>query len=196
MSADRETLDVYEAQAGDYAARFGEEKKRPDLDALIGDLTKGADVLDLGAGPGNGAAYLAGAGLNVIALEPTEAFARMIEAKGIPVRRETFSDLTDIAAFDAIVANFSLLHAPRAAMPDHLAAIRRALKPGGIFLIGLKTGTGEERDAIGRFYTYYSIPELTGLLETAGFTIDTLREGTSEGLAGTEAPFVVMRAHA
>ncbi len=196
MNADDETLKVYEAQAGAYADRFSGDKKRPDLDDLIADLPAGASVLDLGAGPGGDAAYLAAGGLAVTALEPTDAFADMIEAKGIPVRRETFADLQDIQVFDAIVASFSLLHAPRADMPGHLAAIHRALRPGGIFLIGTKTGTGEERDAIGRFYTYYTVPELTGLMEDAGFMIETTREGQSTGLAGTTDPFVVMRARA
>ena len=43
-------------------------------------------------------------------------------------------------------ASYSLLHAPRAEMPRHLAAIARALRPDGVLSLTLKEGQGEARD--------------------------------------------------
>ena len=48
-------------------------------------------------------------------------------------------------------------------MPMHLKNVANALKGGGIFHVGLKTGTGEQRDRLGRFYAFYTDEELTGL---------------------------------
>ena len=63
--------------------------------------------------------------------------------------------------------------------------LHRALKPGGTLHIGMKLGTGEKRDALGRLYVYYTEAELTGLLQAAGFT-PTLRETREDtGLDGT-----------
>ena len=116
------------------------------------------------------------------------------ETHEIGARLGTFDDIDAEDFYDGIWANFSLLHAPRADLPRHLAALYRALKPGGIFHIGMKTGEGSARDGIDRLYTYVTIAELDALLATAGFEIVDTREGTERGLAGTIDPFVIMRA--
>ena len=74
--------------------------------------------------------------------------------------------------------------------------IVEALKPGGRFHIAVKTGTGEERDNLGRFYTYYTEQELTGLLEDAGLTVIDRREGCDRGLSGKKEPWIALVAHA
>ena len=58
----------------------------------------------------------------------------------------------------------------------------------------MKLGTGEQRDAIGRFYTFYSEDELRDHLERAGFTVASSREGADKGLAGTVDPFLIIQA--
>ena len=119
-----------------------------------------------------------------------------LETYGITVSVAGFAKLNETARYDAILASFSLLHAPKSDMPAHLAAIKRALRPGGRFVIGLKTGTGEKRDRLGRFYAYYTDAELTGLLETAGFTVTDRRTSEGKGLDGSVAPWIVMRCNA
>ncbi len=57
----------------------------------------------------------------------------------------------------------------------------------------MKTGDGAERDVLDRLYTYVSVPELQGLLEGAGFTVNDIKEGEERGMAGTIDPFVIMR---
>lgn len=194
--ADRETLAVYAERAADYAAKFGNAPDRP-LTAFMERLEPGARVLDLGCGTGNSAAALARAGFETVAWD---ASAEMVDiarrAHGVEAEVRAFDDLDAEHEFGGIWANFSLLHAPKAEMPAHLARIHRALKPGGIFHLGLKTGEGERRDALGRFYAYYTDAELTELLEEAGFTVKSRNFGAEEGLDGTVAPWIIVLAEA
>ncbi|MBR9842067.1 MAG: class I SAM-dependent methyltransferase [Rhodobacteraceae bacterium] len=197
MSGDRETLSVYDAQAADYAALTESEARDKQLDAFIADMPPGGHVLDLGCGPGQSSALMASHGLKVTA---TDASAEMIALasaqQGVTAYQATFDDITGETLYDGIWANFSLLHAPRDAMPRHLAAIARALKPGGRFHIGVKTGTGSKRDPLGRLYTYYTEPELTALLEDAGLTPFAANRGESKGLDGVIAGWLTLAARA
>jgi hypothetical protein len=60
----------------------------------------------------------------------------------------------------------------------------------------MKLGTGARRDALGRFYTYYTAEELKHILTQNGFTMTFEREGTEKGLAGDVEPFIMLAAHA
>lgn len=195
MSTDQETLDAYEAAAERYA-EMAKGAEKPELDALIDALGPGAKVLDLGCGPGADMARMATHGLEPVGLDPTPAFVQFGKEAGLDVRLGSFSDLDDTACYDAVWASFSLLHAPRDAFPGHLKRIHQALRPGGRFVLGMKTGTGEERDKLGRFYTYYTVPELAQALQAAGFSLAEIREGREPGLAGSVDPFAVITAHA
>lgn len=193
--ADAETLAVYARRAQDYADRFSGSAASPHLMAFMATLPPAARVLDLGCGPGRAARAMLDAGFEVDAWDASPAFARVArEANGVEVTIATFDDLSAEATYDGVYANFSLLHAPKAEMPGHLARIAGALKPGGVFHIGTKMGTGEKRDSIGRFYAYYSEEELTGLLDAAGFTVTYRKTGEEPGLDGTVAPWIILHA--
>ena len=120
--------------------------------------------------------------------------ARKVEV--IDVIQAEFSNLTDQAIYDGIWANFSLLHEERSKFPGHLSRVATALKPNGIFHLGMKTGSGERRDHLERYYTFYSAAELRQNLEAAGFQVlqETTGEGT--GLAGTVDPWIEIISHA
>lgn len=195
--SDDETLAVYAAKSEDYANLVG-GSDGPDaaLQGFLDALPAGADVLDLGCGPGHSAGFMAAAGHQVTAMDAVAEFVTLAARyPGVTARLGTFTDLTAKDAYDGIWANFSLLHAPKASMPGHLAAIRRALRSGGVFHIGLKTGTGERRDALGRHYAYYEESELEGLLEDIGLRITWRERGEDKGLDGTMAPWITVRAH-
>lgn len=193
MSRDAETLAVYAAKAGEYAELFARGEPDTDLQAFIKMLPKGAHVLDLGCGPGNTAAILLDAGFSVEARDASPEMVALARSKfGIKARLETFAELSDEEMFDAVWANFSLLHAPKADFPGHLLQIATSLKPGGVFHLGLKLGAGEARDTLGRRYAYYSEKELAGLLEAAGFEVAISRTGSARGLAGSDEPFIII----
>ena len=195
MAVDAKTIAVYAARARDYAEMAASSQPDADLTAFVGELPAGGRVLDLGCGPATASAHMRAAGL---VPDPVDATPEMValanEIYDIGARLGSFDDLTVEAVYDGVWANFSLLHAPRADLPRHFAAISRALVAGGVLHVAMKTGTGEARDLIDRHYTYVTVPELHGLLRDAGLRVTATREGAEVGLAGTNDPYVIARA--
>jgi SAM-dependent methyltransferase len=113
------------------------------LQALV---TAGArTLLELGAGTGQNAAFFAAQGLDVLATDLTEANVAACRRKGL---RAEVADVCDIrlpaASFDAAYALNCLLHLPKAEFPLALDNIKRVLKPGGLFYLGLYGGMDSE----------------------------------------------------
>ena len=128
---------------------------------------------------------MAEAGRRVEAFDGSAALAEEAsKLTGLNVRVMRFEGFREEDRFDGIWASFCLLHAPKAEMPKNLAAIGRALRPGGLFYLGLKAGTGERRDSLGRFYSYFSSDEIRGLLSGAGFADIDIREKQGGGYDG------------
>ena len=194
MTADTKTIDVYRHRVADYQEMTADAEDYRNLDKFIEMLPNGGRVLDIGAGPGHDAKIMAKAGLNVVALEPTPEFADLIEKEGIEVKRKTFADINEVQLYDGAWASFSLLHAKREDMPSYLVKIATALKADGLFVLGMKTGHGERRDKLGRFYSYYSVDDLVLLLQEAGFKTLAIKQGSARGLAGDIDPYVVIEA--
>lgn len=191
---DRQTVETYSAQADSYARIAFSETERAALDGFTAMLPAGAHVFDLGCGPGLHAAEMMRRGFTVTALDATPAFVDAARANGVNARLGSFDDLTEHATYDGVWASFSLLHAPRAAFPRHLAAIHRALKPGGLLFLGLKLGDGEHRDGLGRFYCYFTEADLRDQLDRTGFHDLHATSGEGKGLAGTVDPFILITA--
>jgi SAM-dependent methyltransferase len=107
-----------------------------------------------------------------------------------------FDQIDGESEFDGVWANFSLLHAPRGDLPKHLSAIRRALRPGGLFHIGMKTGEGEKRDDLGRLYTFVTEDELHGMLGASGFEVVDVTQGREAGMTGVPEDWVTVLSRA
>ncbi|MEM6579387.1 MAG: class I SAM-dependent methyltransferase [Pseudomonadota bacterium] len=192
---DDETIRVYGKEAERYAGFTADMEQLPALTDFITRLPDGGHALDLGCGPGWAAARMAAEGLRVTATDATpEMVAMASKAPGVTAHLETFDDIEGTDLYDGIWAHFSLLHAPRADLPHHLTALARALKSGGWFHIGMKTGTGEKRDPLGRRYTYVTEDELGVLVRDAGMTPVRSETGEEAGLDGVVAPWVTILA--
>lgn len=194
---DEQTLATYAAKADDYADLVhASVANDPVFQAFLTSLPAHSDVLDLGCGPGHFASAIAAAGHRVTA---TDAVPEMVDLaarhKGVDAHLATFDQIGGTDIYDGIWANFSLLHAPRDAMPAHLSALHQALKPRGVFHIALKSGTGSKRDSLGRLYTYYTEAELAGLLMEAGFSVTGRTRGRDKGLDGVMAGWIAVSAH-
>lgn len=195
MSVDARTIAVYDGRAAEYENRFQQKRPGRYLRTFVALLPQGARVLDLGCGPANASAFLRDAGM---CPDPVDASPAMValanDRHDIGARLATFDDIDTVGAYEGVWANFSLLHAARTDLPRHLTALHRALIPGGLLHLGMKTGTGETRDRLDRFYTYVTQQEITGLVTAAGFTVIAEEEGAERGLAGTLDPFLIIRA--
>ena len=190
------TISVYDAKAQDYARLTATLHELPEMEALAALLPKGARLLDLGCGPGQYGAWFAARGFQVEALDASgEMVALAAALPGVSARQGLFQDLPATPAYDAIWANFSLLHLPRTALPAQLKRMKHALRPAGLLHLGMKLGSGEATDKLGRFYAYWSEDELEALLLEAGFTITARRLGQGVGLAGDVDRYILIRAH-
>lgn len=192
---DEKTIAFYDTAAERYAKLTDTGAPSESLKAFMALLPAGGNVLDLGCGPARSSVHLRDAGFKP---DPVDASVGMIElankAHDIGARLATFDDIDMADVYDGVWANFSLLHAPHKDLPRYLSAISKALHSKGIFHIAMKIGTGIHRDNIDRLYTYVTLDELQRLLADAGFEVLGFEEGQEVGCAGTNDPFVVMRA--
>ncbi len=141
---------VYAASPNAYA--FGEEPSQLAQTALRfwkafdGDVGE-AVALDLGSGEGRDTAFLAGAGLRVVARDvaPTglEKTRRLLARRGVPPERVDLA-LGDVrefpyspSAYDlALAANVYQFLAPDEA-PAHIRRLGATVKPGGLCAVGV-----------------------------------------------------------
>ncbi len=192
--SDTETLNVYNAKAQEYAELTSNDAHSLDLSAFMKAVADGGRVLDYGCGPGHFAALMAQAGFVV---EASDASSEMVKIanqyEGVTARCETFDALAGDALYDGIFANFSLLHAPRDAVAGHIVQITRALKPGGVFHIAMKSGSGETRDLIGRHYCYFSETELEKMMTDNRLRVIYRNNGCDKGLDGAMADWVSLQ---
>jgi len=179
--ADDPTLRFY----ADNAAVYAEHATTPTgqrLDAFLALVPEGGKILELGCGNGRDAAHMLSLGFDVDATDGTPELAAEAERRlGTTVRVLRFEQLDATAAYDGIWACASLLHAPASDLVDILARIRRALRPGGVFTASFKAGTGEGRDALGRYYNYPTPERLRADYEAAGWTDLTLETNMGSG---------------
>jgi len=191
--SDKNTIDVYNQRADEYAEVFTSLKPSKDLAKFMAAVTPEGFILDLGCGPAHSSAIMQKNGFTV---DPTDASAAMVSLANktfdVNARQAEFNELNALQLYDGVWANFSLLHATVEEFPILLQAIQRALKDNGMFHIGMKTGENSARDRLGRFYTYYSQAALEQHLTKAGFEIADTRTGKERGLAGSLEPFIIM----
>ncbi|MEL6765601.1 MAG: class I SAM-dependent methyltransferase [Pseudomonadota bacterium] len=183
-AADTATIAFYDTNAADYAAAASCPEGFDHLGRFMADLPAGASVLDFGCGDGWAAGRLAAEGFDVLGMDASEGLLALAGARpGVRVRRAFFEALDDRAAYDGVWASFSLLHAPRAALPGHITRIARALRPRGRLYLGLKEGEGERRDALGRLYSYFAPGEVADHLAAAGFEPPEIERVPGTGMA-------------
>lgn len=197
MSVDAKTIAVYDTRAADYSRLTKDLDGYDLLAAFCKAMPAGAQVLDLGCGPGLYAAYMAEQGCFVDAVDASVEMVKLAgQYPNVTARQASFDDIAGENIYDGIWASFSLLHAPRSEFPKHLAALHKACKPDGLFRIGMKLGTDAVRDKIDRMYTYYQEDELLDHLTTTGFKIDQRKYGNGPGLSGEPSDWIVVSAHA
>ena len=194
---DNLTIDIYNKNATQYADLNIDKVSLKAYRDFSNALPTNGFVLDYGCGPGYFAKKFLADGFKVDAFDASE---KMIEIAS----RETqinwsvtdFKSFRSTTLYDGIWANFSLLHAPKKEITSLIQIIFKSLKPCGLFSLGLKLGTGERRDKIGRKYSYFEEKEILNILLTEGFMYSSHHLGEAIGLDGENANFIIILSHA
>jgi SAM-dependent methyltransferase len=151
---DDDTLQFYRRNAEAYARREI-TSRHARLTRFLTDLPPGAAILELGCGAGSDSQEMLARGYDVTPSDGSPELAEVASRRlGRPVKTLLFHDLDAVEAYDGVWANACLLHVPRAELAQVLALIRRALKGGGSFYASYKTGEGDGRDTLNRYYNY------------------------------------------
>ena len=167
-SFDEPTLGFYSAQAKSYVGHRPDEID-PQIAQFLDLLMPGARILELGCGGGVDAAHMILRGFDV---DPTDGVAEMAAIAEQRLNRDVrvmrFDELATVEAYDAVIANASLLHAPTEGLPAIFTSIWAALRPGGWHFATFKTGGASGYDRHGRYYNYLSRAEAKALYRDAG----------------------------
>jgi SAM-dependent methyltransferase len=182
------TLDFYDREAEAYSAQCDRLGPSEQLPRFLASLPVSPKVLDLGCGSGRDAVRMVSAGCELTLTDGSAAMAAQCRKRlGLPVRVLRFEDLDYQSAFDGVWASASLLHAPRAALPDVLRRVYAALKPGGLLMASFKAGGQEKWDKLGRYYNHLDADEAEALFRAAGdwtsLEIERFEGGGYDGIA-------------
>ena len=187
MSADQQTVNVYDKKILDYKKLILKELKDTNLDIFMNMIKSGGKVLDLGCGTGSASLELSKRGFLPFPVDASLEMIKVAEALlKIKARKISFDEIDEHNFYHAIWANFSLLHTTKNKFSDILKILFSALREKGILFFSLKRGVGESRDKLGRFYSYYEKSEVEKYLEKATFQTKRYTEGVSVGLAGNK----------
>ncbi len=163
----------------------GEPAMRHLVGLLTGRLAPDSHVLDVGAGRLRDTEVLLDGGHRVTAVDLVrqQEWDRVGEQWGDRVRFHVGDarDLSADAEYDAILDNGSLHHQLPKDYPDYLGALRRSVKPGGLFAVSLFAQAEQEtRGSLlvledGRFSRLFTPDESRALLAENGFAVTATR---------------------
>jgi ubiquinone/menaquinone biosynthesis C-methylase UbiE len=188
------TRETYNQIASGYAQRIDDlvsntwigEFEKSLLDRLVAFAMAGAgwtaEILDIGCGCGKDTFYLSQKkGITAIGLDYSSGM--LSEARrSFPGVYFTQMDMRNLGfsgnRFQGVWANGCVYHVPKRELIRVLIEVRRVLRPAAVFSFNFKVGTGEQLErnprSYGgkpRFYAYYGIEEMRGLVARAGLNI-------------------------
>lgn len=190
---DARTLQFYSEEAPTYVAggQGGQSRYLPSFLKLLPPTSR---ILELGCGGGVDAKFMLDQGFEVDPSDGTPEIARKAEEViGLPVRVMRFEELDSVDAYDAVWANASLLHVPRAGLANVFRRIFTALRPGGYHFANFKAGGTEGRDRSGRYFNYLTLPEVVAAYSgSAPWEVAAAEEYIGGGYEGGRGPWVAI----
>lgn len=184
VAAEAANLAYYEANAEKYA----KQTYHADLSHLYAPflalLPRNARILDVGCGGGRDLRAFSERGYEPFGIDPSPALVEIArQYSGAEIAVANVEAIEFEEKFDGVWACASLLHLPRAELPNALKHIHRSLIAGGVLFLSVQTGHGEEFGEDGRFYTRYDESEIRIAVHASGFDIMETWE-TSDALPG------------
>lgn len=138
--------------------------KLKEIEHFITFVDKGEQtrILDLGAGTGQHSLHMKEMGLDVTCIDLSSKMIEICLQKGLKAYEMDFYNLTfEDNSFDSLWAMNTLLHVPNKELIEVLKEIRRVMKPGGTFYMGVyggynSEGIWEEDSCLPkRFFSFY-----------------------------------------
>jgi SAM-dependent methyltransferase len=161
-----------------WAARIDDDPRDRFAAELTARLEPGADVLDLGCGPGVPTGAVLAERFAVVGVDVSEVQLERARRE-VPTATFLHADLTEVdfpdGSFDAVVALYSITHVPREAHPRMFDRIAGWLRPGGLLLASL--GARGSEDWLGEwlgtemFFSSWDAETNRRLLRGAGFEL-------------------------
>lgn len=173
------SVNTYNEIALEYEKAYGDDlTDTVYIDKFLESLV-GKNVLDIGCGVGNFTNYIYEKGFNVKGLDLAEEMLKIAKEKykNIVFYNMDMRNITLNEKFDGLVLAYSLIHLPKKDVESVLKKYYEMLNKNGKILIILQGGYGEHiideplKDGLKLFLNYYSLEEITKLLNKLKFKI-------------------------
>lgn len=167
------TLSYYNTNTSSFVESTQSVQMTEAWSRFTANLPTSSIILDFGCGSGRDTKYFLEHGYQVEAIDGSEELCKVASAyTGITVKKQLFTELSEVQKYDAIWACSSVLHATSDELVIIMRKIWTALKDNGFIYTSFKYGTFEgERN--GRYFTDMTEESLSALLnKTTGFIIE------------------------
>lgn len=135
---------------------------------FLAHVPAGGRLLDAGSGSGRDAAWFKSRHYQVEAFDASPAMVQATrDYADVPTKLMRFEDFAWPYKFDGIWACASLLHVPRAVLPEVLARLLAHLQPEGVLYCSVKRGV-EERLVEGRYFNDMERAQLSTIVDATG----------------------------
>ncbi|HCR1208409.1 TPA: class I SAM-dependent methyltransferase [Pseudomonas aeruginosa] len=163
---DTETIDYYNRNILKYDNTTYNLKLAEQWSEFLSQVKPQGAILDVGCGTGRDIVHFKNLGFYVEGIEPSTLLAKLARARtGSIIREASVENIEHKDRYDGIWACASLLHLPKASLPETLKKLTRALREDGCLYISLKQGTEESRKPDGRYFSSYLPNEITMILD-------------------------------
>lgn len=190
MGDEKETREGYDRVSDEYAARFRDELSHKPFDRevlaeLAEELRAAGPVADVGCGPGQIAAHLHAAGVDVRGIDLSPGMIEQARSL-FPDVDFSVGDMRDLplrkSSLAGITAFYSIIHLSHEDVPVAFAEFHRVLRPGGLLLLAFHLGDKVETldewwgRKVSIDFVFFERKEIEDRLLAAGFEIIEARE--------------------
>ena len=162
------STNYYNLNADSFIAQTRDADMRAHYDRFLQHVPTGGRLLDAGSGSGRDAAWFKSLHYQVEAFDASPAMVQATrDYADVPTKLMRFEDFAWSHKLDGIWACASLLHVPRAALPEVLTRLLDHLQPEGVLYCSFKRGM-EERLVEGRYFNDMERAQLSTIVDATG----------------------------